>query len=236
MRGRAAKGNVTSAVSHKGGAHGVRARGMSVSQVIAASRRPLNRGSHLSGDTCHMMPRSLAPRAAYAGPHRTGVRPVRSLRGPSLVPKGPRRLISSPIGDRPPPSPTPARTGPTAFGRPGASRGSAVCGPPPKPRLRGRGGGHAPGRRGDVGAGAGVVAPVRVPVPGEGGRVLSFMGVRVPSGSGRRGAAEGSAATGALVPSSSSGGEKGVVRAWGTRGAGAPREGGTTALHWQDRC
>ncbi|BDE41426.1 hypothetical protein GCM10010095_50720 [Streptomyces anthocyanicus] len=60
MRGRAAKGNVTSAVSHKGGAHGVRARGMSVSQVIAASRGSLNRGSHLSGDACHMMPRSLA--------------------------------------------------------------------------------------------------------------------------------------------------------------------------------
>ncbi len=63
MRGRAAKGNVTSAVSHKGGAHGVRARGMSVSQVIAACGGSLNRGSHLSGDACHMMPRSLARRA-----------------------------------------------------------------------------------------------------------------------------------------------------------------------------
>ena len=63
MRGRAAKGNVTSAVSHKGGAHGVRARGMSVSQVIAGRGGSLNRGSHLSGDTCHMMPCPLARRA-----------------------------------------------------------------------------------------------------------------------------------------------------------------------------
>lgn len=45
---------------------------MSVSQVIAACRRPLNRGSHLSGDTCHMMPGSLTLRAGCegrAGPH-----------------------------------------------------------------------------------------------------------------------------------------------------------------------
>ncbi len=37
---------------------------MSVSQVIAACRGPLNRGSHLSGDTCHMMPDSVTRSAA----------------------------------------------------------------------------------------------------------------------------------------------------------------------------
>jgi hypothetical protein len=40
---------------------------MSVSQVIAACGRPLNRGSHLSGDTCHMMPHSLARGAVCEG-------------------------------------------------------------------------------------------------------------------------------------------------------------------------
>lgn len=48
---------------------------MSVSQVIAGRGGSLNRGSHLSGDTCHMMPRSLARRAVREGPamgpHRT---------------------------------------------------------------------------------------------------------------------------------------------------------------------
>lgn len=163
MRGRAAKGNVTSAVSHKGGAHGVRARGMSVSQVIAASGRPLNRGSHLSGDTCHMMPRSLAPRAAYAGPHRTGVRPVRSLRGPSLVFEGPPAVDLLP--DRRPSATVPDSRPDRADGfRPSGCEPWVGClGPPPKPRLRGRGEGHVPGRRGGVSAGAGAAPRRRRP-------------------------------------------------------------------------
>lgn len=145
MRGRAAKGNVTSAESHKGGAHGVRARGMSVSQVIAASRRPLNRGSHLSGDTCHMMPRSLAPRAACAGPHRTGARPVRSLRGPSPVPKGPWRAISFP-GEttRHHPRPPPGRGRRLSAARDSAG-GSVVC---DRPAPYGAGGRMRHGARG----------------------------------------------------------------------------------------
>lgn len=58
---------------------------MSVSQVIAAWVTSLNRGSHVSGDTCHMMPRSPARRAWGEGPHRGGVDPVRPLRTPGAV-------------------------------------------------------------------------------------------------------------------------------------------------------
>ncbi|CAM5424467.1 hypothetical protein SPILM97S_02630 [Streptomyces pilosus] len=55
---------------------------MSISQAIAAWVTSLNRGSHVSGDTCHMMPRSLARRAAGEGPHRAGVDPVRPCAHP----------------------------------------------------------------------------------------------------------------------------------------------------------
>src|SRR5690606_20724948 len=100
------------------------ARGMSVSQVIPAGVTSLNRGSHVSGDTCHMMPPSLARRASGEGPHRAGVDPVRPFRttregGDALVP-----------GLRGGPAPTPMGAGrpsagvrpdePTAFGCPGS--------------------------------------------------------------------------------------------------------------------
>lgn len=79
---------------------------MSVSQVIAASGGPLNRGSHLSGDTCHMMPPSLARRAGGEGPHRVGVDPVRPARHPGrarrrLIGPGPPLPGRGPVGSLP---------------------------------------------------------------------------------------------------------------------------------------
>ncbi|GAA2435270.1 hypothetical protein GCM10010421_25940 [Streptomyces glaucus] len=114
---------------HKGGAHGVRARGMSVSQVIAAGQGSLNHISHVSGDTCHMMPGSPARSAGGGGPHRVGVGPVRPWNSPEgrrkgrdalLRPlSGPRAAGPHPIGDPPPPSAGLRPNRPTAFGRPG---------------------------------------------------------------------------------------------------------------------
>lgn len=95
---------------------------MSVSQVIPASLATLNRGSHVSGDTCHMMPFCTARRAAIEGPHRAGVDPVR----PAVQPGGSGGPL--PSGCRGP-APTPMGTalpsggirpdGSDGFGRPG---------------------------------------------------------------------------------------------------------------------
>ncbi len=107
---------------------------MSVSQVIAASRGSLNRGSHLSGDACHMMPRSLARGAVREvgtgrsadwgeGPHRAGVDPVRpvgSRRAARMRSAGVRSGWSPPQwGPAGPDRGVSAGRRPTAFGRPG---------------------------------------------------------------------------------------------------------------------
>ncbi len=78
---------------------------MSVSQVIAACGGPLNRGSHLSGDTCHMMP-GFVTRSAVDGAYG---RVVRAESPPGW---------GWPGGDPSTARRTPDR--PTAFGRPGS--------------------------------------------------------------------------------------------------------------------
>lgn len=109
---------------------------MSVSQVIAACGGSLNRGSHLSGDACHMMSRSLA-RGAWCEGLRAGLgrgrrvpeetegraspgwgspgeaveRPGR----PRMRPSGVRAAGPRPIGDRPARSAGCGRTGADGF-------------------------------------------------------------------------------------------------------------------------
>lgn len=61
---------------------------MSVSQVIAAWQGSLNHISHVSGDTCHMMPDFLAPRAdavPVRGGCRAGAVPVECRCGARAV-------------------------------------------------------------------------------------------------------------------------------------------------------
>lgn len=161
---------------------------MSVSQVIAASGRPLNRGSHLSGDTCHMMPRSLARRAGGEGPHRDGVDPVR----PAGHPWGSTRPCSGPGSPgRGPGSPHPnggrpahprgcGLGPPMAFGRPGVTPREALgAGGVPRgtPGGAGRGGCPSLGAESDgetstavsVLAGKERDVPVTAPGTGPGG-------------------------------------------------------------------
>ncbi len=110
---------------------------MSVSQVIAACGGSLNRGSHLSGDACHMMPRSLARGAGRerasgrfapgGGPHRAGVGPVRPVAPPAgrvrAGRRGAGRAVPTPMGT--------ARPGPRGYGRTEADgfRPSGACRP-----------------------------------------------------------------------------------------------------------
>lgn len=95
---------------------------MSVSQVIPASLATLNRGSHVSGDTCHMMPFCTARRAAFEGPHRAGVDPVRPAVQPGgsggPLPSGCRGPAPTPMGAALP-SGGIRPDGSDGFGRPG---------------------------------------------------------------------------------------------------------------------
>jgi hypothetical protein len=127
---------------------------MSVSQVIAAWGTSLNRGSHMSGDTCHMMPPSLARRAGRERPHRAGVGPVRPFRTarrggehpvlrdagwPALTPMGAGHPSTRFRPDRP-----------TAFGCPGPDAPRSPLLPVSQVRVgtRARAAGPAGGGRG----------------------------------------------------------------------------------------